>query len=706
MFSLYSEALEVSEFVKIIESEAREYSISRKKKGAKYYELACAFDIETSSWYEIGEKRACMYIWQFGINGHVCIGRTWQEFMKLYRAICDALSLCESLRLVCYCHNLSYEFQWIRKRFEWLKVFAIRSRTPVYAVTAEGLEFRCSYILSGYSLAKLGEQLQTYPVRKLSGQEFNYDLIRNSKTKLTEYELAYCVTDVLVVMAYIQECIEFEGSIIKIPITKTGYVRRYCRNACFYPEGRSRKSFARLEYTRMLKAMPLLPEEYEELKRAFAGGYTHASAYCSGKVMHDVTSYDFTSSYPYVIVSEQFPMSRGEHIRITSRDQFIFLIKHYACMFNAEFLNIEDTFIWDHYISASRCWIKEHATLDNGRIVKADRIKMTITEQDFLIIAKTYKWDELRISSFYRYERGYLPTSLIKSVLHLYKDKTALKGIPGKEQEYMHAKEQINSCYGAMVTDICRPEYLYENNRWMPEEVPDLEKAINEYNGGYGRFLHYPWGIWVTAAARRNLWTGILEFEHDYCYSDTDSIKVLNAAEHAEYIQRYNARVMEKLHRACDHHGIDISLTSPRTIKGEEKPLGVWSFDGHYSEFKTLGAKRYMVRYSEDPRNGRDAGKLSITVSGLNKRVTVPYIESMKDDSFEVFNDGLVVPAAYTGKSTHTYIDTGTRGSVTDYQGNTCRYSEKSSIHMEAAEYTLSLAQEYIDFILELEDMD
>ena len=35
---------------------------------------------------------------------------------------------------------------------------------------------------------------------------------------------------------------------------------------------------------------------------------------------------------------------------------------------------------------------------------------------------------------------------------------------------------------------------------------------------------------------------------------------------------------------------------SPKTIKGETKTLGVWDFDGFYTDFKTLGAKRYIFR--------------------------------------------------------------------------------------------------------------
>ena len=69
-------------------------------------------------------------------------------------------------------------------------------------------EFRCSYLLSGYGLDLIGKNLLKYKVRKLSGEEFDYSLVRNEKTILSPLEMQYCINDVLVVMAYIQEKIE------------------------------------------------------------------------------------------------------------------------------------------------------------------------------------------------------------------------------------------------------------------------------------------------------------------------------------------------------------------------------------------------------------------------------------------------------------------------------------------------------------------
>ena len=204
-----------------------------KKPTIHYFNCACAFDIETTSFIDAhNEKAATMYVWMLGLNGLCMMGRTWKEFISVINTISGILDLNENRRLIIGVHNLGYEFQFMRHYFDWVKVFAVEVRKPVYALTKQGIEFRDTYILSGYKLETVGKNLHTYKVEKMVG-DLDYKKIRNSKTVLTEKEIGYCVNDIKVVMAYLQECIDTEGNITKIPLTKTGYIRRYVRNACF-----------------------------------------------------------------------------------------------------------------------------------------------------------------------------------------------------------------------------------------------------------------------------------------------------------------------------------------------------------------------------------------------------------------------------------------------------------------------------------------
>lgn len=663
----------------------------RSKKKVLYFDTPCAFDIETTSFISYnGEKTAIMYEWTLGVNGLVIIGRTWDEFLKCIEKLIECLDISLNKRLVIYVHNLSYEFQFICKRFEWEKVFAIDNRKPVYATTTDGIEFRCSYLLSGYALAKLAKNLTTIKIEKLVG-DLDYSLLRHSDTPLTDKEKGYCVNDVKIVMAYIYERIQLDGGITRIPLTKTGYVRQYCRHECFKNE-KSTKYRKNREYYDLMNELTIEPEEYKQLKRAFQGGFTHANPFFFGKEVQHVGSDDFTSSYPCVMVAEMFPMSKAEVVDIKSKEDLEYNLKYYCCLFDAEFINIDSKVLFDNYISISRCWDVEKPIVNNGRLVSAKRIRITLTEQDYNIIKVFYKSEHFGVSNFRRYKKSYLPTPLVKSILKLYSDKTTLKGVEGKEVEYLQSKEKINACYGMIVTDIVRDSYIY-TDEWLPD-TPDFNTAIEKYNNSSNRFLFYPWGVWVTAYARRNLFTGIIEFKNDYIYSDTDSIKTVNRENHIKYINAYNEMIRNRLYKAMDFHCLSHDLIEPTTVKGEKKCLGVWDFEGYYERFKTLGAKRYMVQKN---------GEINITVSGLNKKIVVPYLkQKFGDDIFKEFKQGLYIPPEYTGKNTHTYIDSERSGVLTDYLGNKCTYHELSAVHMEGADYHLSLSKEYIDYLTEI----
>jgi hypothetical protein len=371
-------------------------------------------------------------------------------------------------------------------------------------------------------------------------------------------------------------------------------------------------------------------------------------------------------------------------------------------LFDAHFEGLESTFLFDNYISESHCRNKKNLIVNNGRVVTADSIDITLTEQDFIIISKTYKWKKFSIANFRRYNKGYLPKDFVKSILKLYENKTTLKGVEGKEIEYLRSKGMLNSCYGMTVTDIARDVILYDKE-WDHKE-PDLEEVLDKYNKSGSRFLFYPWGVWVTAYARRNLWTGILECKDDYIYSDTDSIKLRNYEKHKDYINKYNSIITKQLENSVNKLHISKDKLHPKTVDGIEKPLGIWDFDGNYARFKTIGAKRYIVQYSDDPRNKKDRGKITLTVSGLNKKIAVPYLkDKYKDKVFEHFTNKLYVPREYTGTNTHTYIDEKRTGSITDYLGVTADYEELSSVHIEKSEYRLSLSKEYTDYILSVQ---
>lgn len=680
-------------------SKNTKFVYSRRDESGSYYyaNIECSFDIETTSMKLQDEKVAFMYIWMFelGDGAPVIYGRTWEEYVYLMKLVKRELLLDQYHILLCYIHNMSFEFQFMMKYFEWKNVFAVDERKPIKALTSLGIEYRDSYILSGMNLAKTGENLVSHNIRKQVGS-LDYNEIRTQDTVLTDQELLYCEDDVRVVTAYINEQIAQYGDIAKVPLTNTGRVRKLVGDACYFTNKSHKKSNTGKyhRYRELMKNLTLTSDEYSMLKRAFQGGYTHANAEHVGKVLHNVGSFDFTSSYPSVMLQEMYPMSSGFVVKPKSLDDLEDMCKKYCLVFDVQFTGIIAKFHPDSYISESKCLKLTDKVVNNGRVVKASNLITTITNVDYEIIKRVYEWEGIKVGKVMAYYKGYLPKPIIESILDLYQKKTTLKRVKGKEVEYLNSKGMLNSVYGMSVTDIIQDTNTYENGIGWTCEVADYDKQLEKYNNGKKRFLFYPWGVFVTAYARRNLWTGIINVGDDYVYSDTDSLKCLNMNDHLDYIKAYNKLVSKKLALMVDHYKIDPALLSPKTIENVIKPIGVWDSEGTYDRFKTLGAKRYMTEVN---------GKLSLTVAGLSKAnglaTMITNASGDNDKVFEMFNDDLYIPASGTGKMTHTYIDKVHEFNCIDFQGHETHVKTLSGVHLEPCDFTLSLANEFTDFI-------
>lgn len=692
----------------------------KEKKTTYYIDLPCSFDIETSSTMYDDQKFAFMYEWTFGIGdngaGGICYGRTWDQFINVLDRVSEYFKLSSERILICYVHNLSYEFQFMRKYFNWVNVFAVDDRKPIKALTDIGIEFRDSYILSGYSLAKLAENLVSHNIEKLVG-DLDYSLCRTSETPLTDLELSYCNNDVEIVLDYIAEQISQYGNITRVPLTNTGRVRKFVSNRCFYTANNHKKSSwnKRKRYQDLMQELVLTSDQYAMLKRCFMGGFTHASMQYVGKHLHNVYSIDFTSSYPAVMLSEKFPMSRPIAIDI-HKQNFWQLVESddYGLMFDCKFTGLRSVNTYESYLSESKCYAVKGGIINNGRIFQADELTTTITDIDLKIIQTCYTYDSIQVANVYKFYLEYLPLSIITAILELYGNKTSLKGVEGKEIEYLVSKGMLNSVYGMCVTDIVRPTISY-GDEWNIESITSemIEDQIVKYNESGKRFLYYPWGVWVTAYARRNLFTGITAIGNDYVYSDTDSIKFLNYKNHLDYIAEYNKTVESKLRAMCNFRHIDFELCRPLTKKNVQKLIGVWDLEGNSEHFKTLGAKRYIYFKGNE---------LHITIAGLSKQDGADYISclgnetllkqykkenkhpsndcpSNKNEVIDFFNDDLYIPPNATGKNTHTYIDFEIEGDITDYLGHTMHVISRSGIHLSECDYTLSIAKKYAEFL-------
>ena len=116
------------------------------------------------------------------------------------------------------------------------------------------------------------------------------------------------------------------------------------------------------------------------------------------------------------MVSEKFPMSKPELIKIKDENQFRKLLKTYCCVFDVTFVNLKSKVYYENYISVSKCRNIGIVEENNGRVVQATELTTTITEQDFQIIERFYSWDKMKITNFRRFVKDYLPKDLILAI--------------------------------------------------------------------------------------------------------------------------------------------------------------------------------------------------------------------------------------------------------------------------------------------------
>lgn len=676
-----------------------------KKSDIKYVNVPIAYDIETTNYRSNGEPRSIIYSHAYSDNGVFHLLRTWEENLAYVQTLIDKYNVSLTNRLVIYIHNESFEFGFIKHYFEWEDVFAIGSTHRVArALTTSGIEFRCSYLLTNSSLKLVGDDVN---VPKMMG-DLDYKLMRHPGTPLTKEEIGYIENDVQIVVALIAKKIAQDNHINNIPMTKTGYVRRAVKQAIKPVNGD-------YSYQNKLKKMPLSEKLYQMTKTAFQGGYTHANACYSGKIMYGVIGVDLASSYPASMVKGMFPTGNFNKIALPTWEDIEGLKGKKAVYFTTlTFHNLISKTAFPP-ISLSKAFSVEHPTVDNGRVFSADKLSVTITNVDLEIYLKAYDIESVDVHALHVAPADHLPRKLVDAILKFYGDKTKLKGVEGMQEWYDLAKENTNSIYGMVGTDPIHTEMEFDNYAKEMLTLPtDLFEAIYKHNESFSRFLYFPWGAWVTAYSRKTLLLTIYEMEEagiQVLYCDTDSIYYVDNPLAAAIIDKVNSTIVNDM--SAYFSGYDQNMAydklAPKTKNGDRKFLGIFEPDGTYKQFKTLGAKRYATIAEKD---GKD--RFSITVAGLNKKAgdhfdydAGEWVEGYvtKMGGMDFFKDGMTIPKEHSGRLIHTYSDEHFTDYIEDYLGNRMRVEQHGFVHLEESHYTLSISDEYHDFMLKVDEL-
>lgn len=585
--------------------------------------LACiGFDIETTN--DPKTETAYMYIWQMSVNGIAYYGRTWDEFF------CAMSVLRSKLRgnILIFIHNMSFEMSFLLPRLHAAgqieRIFARDIRDTLEVVTKDGIVFRDTRALTNMSLASLAKNYCR--TQKLVG-DLDYSILRNSTTPLTAEELAYCENDVLILSEYAEYLhreYTLRGS--KIPYTATGMVRRLVKqqlrgyafkNACekvsrMYPESVDQYNFT--------------------MDWLYRGAFCHAQTAACNKVIRDVHSHDLKSAYPAEMCHRLYPMGKFVPCPVDQVDRHIGM--GFAVIMIVDFFNIQAT--GAHVLESRHKVIEaENAEYDNGRLYYADRMTVFITEVDLRIYQMMYKWSKMVIRAAKVAPKDFLPDYLLRPLFDVYKQKEEIgKRVKADKENgdlralYQSTKGKLNSFYGMTVARLNLDTAEYDG-QWRTVRSSSYSKEVAK------SVLSPYWGIYITAYTRLTICSAIVALGKHAYYSDTDSIK---HDAPFDYFDSFNARMEQVNHGMCNKYKLDYSIF---------RNLGKFDYEGTYTRFKTLGAKRYLTE--ED-------GEVSCTVAGLPKSTFREYAKRIgADAAFEAFAPDLTFEVS--GKNAHKYSE-------------------------------------------------
>lgn len=574
-------------------------------KNAAYYFLVC--DIETSTKYDTDENPILTWL-SYGycilynidfLKLDICYFRKWDELKSFLTKIEYRFP---NRKLTCFIHNLQFEFEFfIRNLSRPTKILSNSTHAPISAEFEDfkGIEFRCTYKLTGLSLKKLGKAIG------LNKLEDDYSLLLPSD-EVSEEKKYYCLRDCDVVAKYVcDQLLKEFGSLRNIPYTKTGRVRSVYNK--FYQQYSKENEVLWDEY----------PDEncYQALLDAFAGAIVMSNPMFTGVVLSDVESYDITSSYPYAQLKEEYPYCIK---RLYDFD--VSFLKRKFWIAKIKFYRIKSKYNWG-WLSTSKMNEFDELTSEfyNGKLMYSGYIIRTITNVDFESINFTYDYEKIEVLEFYDMERwGEIPKPYQQTIEHFCVNKGQLKekvaeveeqhGEKSKEYldvsiDYMFSKNDFNSIYGMSVQKIVQEEF----------EIDDLYhwiKVPQKYEKKKGHMRrNFLFGIYVTAYARRNLLRCIVKnCPFTFVYADTDSVK-------GWFINGF----------------VDTNEPLPNKFLENKylRILGQFSKEHTYRQFLTWGAKKYCYKYEGDD--------VIYTVAGLPKRdFEKPLIGKSNGIEFEI----------------------------------------------------------------------
>lgn len=661
----------------------------RFRNRIEYYNFPCSFDIETTT-IKPGELDyppdpeappvAFPYLFQWCIYGEVIMCRKYEEAMQVFSWLSEYFRTAANRRLVIFDHNLGYEEHFFRGLWsvEPESCFAMDEHHPVTIVTKEGLMFRDSYKMTNMSLAALTKEWSRK--WKKDKEIMDYSVLRTPYTELDDNTYIYSALDVLSLSDAIIPFLAARNEFIwtKCP-TSTSFIRKGLKKAIGI--GVKHRSEEQKKYFTTLQLLCLDVKQFDMLHRIMRGGNTHANRHYTGMKVENIGHGDIVSSYPTeAVCSAEFPIGVWRPMDPGTRPDVIeqFESHGFCTMFDIVLVNARlKEGVTVPYISISKMGIVKGSGMeysDNGRYIKGlEMIKLSIFGIEWPIIKRQYDFDDAILLNGYFSEKGYLPDIIRRFIVELYKNKTELKGIAGKEIDYALAKTYVNGVYGCMAMDPYRESWEVTEEGIELKEPEDPDEFLQRYQGSISYYLNYSWGCMIAALGRIHLQNMIECCGDKFLYCDTDSVFFLDPEEVWPKLRAMDALDAEK-RRQC---GMQISFND---IKGRPHELGCIDEEPVCSEAKFFGAKKYATV---------ENGKLTCTIAGVPKKAGSRLIGTI--DNFQI---GFNFRGEDTGKNCLWY--NGPLGyDLHDSKGRPIHVYH--NVAMLPCDYLLSLSNDYME---------
>ena len=644
------------------------------------------------------------------VEEHVHI-ELYRHSIELYERLDSIVDTVADYVPVILCHNLAFDMyglsSWLARHD--VRVLAKSARKPItFTVRNEdgtpALVIWDTLIFSQQSLERMGNDCG---YSKGIG-EWDYDLVRTPETELTESELDYARRDIYTLVAWLGWWIRRNPDIAQDRlalnvVTKTGVVRERRRVRFDQVRGIGLKqNVGRFWLYRCRTEQAKSDDELFTMLAATRGGFTFCAS-SSASVPYDlvgtdeiVSAYDATSQHPAQLVSHLYPIQFKEQppfvleaafdlIGVISFEQVLgnwakpFPVAFYACF---EFENIRprqgsiferfgvfplasaryktpeqmkldddngDKAAYTDYMNRREyCDVAENATCAFGKLVKADKARLYITELTAWEIWQAYEWDSVRAVHGYETGRFTRPSDMdVISVMQFYKAKDEFKharemfyndgtidnaetlemlGIPESIVQAMKdgtiSSGDVEATYLSLKADLNAIFGISASNQYRRNTVLTSEGI--EYVGDFG-ICNAPKNpkVWYQFGQRIVGWSRVAQicalrllepYSIKVVNGDTDSVKVVCKRGDLDDMQK----ALGKLGRAIDEGKKHVCLRVEKRYPEMFDPL---AYIGHYVHEFT--SERFCASWNkayctQDEKKG--SRRFSFTLAGIPTR--------------------------------------------------------------------------------------